>query len=441
MKLRRIIPSLTFALILAGGAIAALVIPHPEFSNIESRDLALPPKFVADGKINPSFFAELTTYYTDAFPLREQFVKASRRVNKAYEYTPIKDSISGVIFIDRIEHRPQDAATDDDIDDYVEPPTGSDTTLPAATYTPPPEPNVDKMSSRAIVGDRAFELYKYEPYRTAKFAENANKVAEIAGIPTYVVIPPTASELYLPQNIRDKENNQAQMYEYLGTAIDKAVFIDLREEYERDKDKYIYFRSDHHWTADGAYLAYAGFMRATGAAPTLRTTLTSGIRYGFLGSLYRAIADMPASELMENNPDYVRFYYPKHESSVISYKNEEMRGGTEMQLVNPEFNKTTNLYEIFLGGDSPLLHIQNPPDDTNGKTLIIIRDSYGHAFLPFIANDYTDIYVLEPRYFTSFDLSALIKNVNADELLLLNYAFPATSDYWQDWNTELEKFR
>ena len=38
-----------------------------------------------------------------------------------------------------------------------------------------------------------------------------------------------------------------------------ADVIDMRDDYRANKDQYLYFKTDHHWTPDGAYRAYQQF--------------------------------------------------------------------------------------------------------------------------------------------------------------------------------------
>lgn len=69
-------------------------------------------------------------------------------------------------------------------------------------------------------------------------------------------------------------------------------------------------------------------------------------------------------------------------------------------LAKLEDKKSLDNYDIFLSGACPLLKINNP-DQTNGKTLILFRDSYGSSIAPLFVEYYTDIYVVDLRYMDS----------------------------------------
>jgi hypothetical protein len=75
----------------------------------------------------------------------------------------------------------------------------------------------------------------------------------------------------------------------------------------------------------------------------------------------------------------------------------------------------------------------------NGRSIIVVRDSYGHAFLPFLANNYEHVYAVEPRYFEQFPLASFIADHKIDELLIMNHSLLATGKYWMNWIPELEK--
>lgn len=40
--------------------------------------------------------------------------------------------------------------------------------------------------------------------------------------------------------------------------------VDIFDTLKEHNDEYIYFRSDHHWTADGAFYAYEEFCKTKG---------------------------------------------------------------------------------------------------------------------------------------------------------------------------------
>jgi len=233
------------------------------------------------------------------------------------------------------------------------------------------------------------------------------------------------------------QNEQKPAFNLLAATLKTAVLVDTYAAFEAEKDNYIYFRTDHHWTADGAYIAYREFAKTAGFTPVFRFVMKQGRLDGFLGSLYRQIYADRSSALLEQEPDFVQYYEPMYETEVINFKDADMKEGIKGAVLDPEGELGSNLYNVFFGGDMRLLYMHS--DVANGRSIIVVRDSYGHAFIPFLANNYEHVYAVEPRYFESFPLAQFIADHNIDELLFVNHSLLATSRYWMNWITELEK--
>jgi hypothetical protein len=441
----------TFSAFLAVVGLCAAFSPGGGFSDIENRELAPFPAIVENGEINGEFIGDFTDYYNDAFPMRDAILRINRKIDAALTLNPFPGG-DDIAFIETVPQTQADPAPEsapapeqtpaqDDAPTPAATPAATPSATPGPTPTPEPTPvrDADPSSGIVIVGDRAFELFNYDETRARRYAEAVESMAVKCGVPTYVVMPPSPSELYLPDKYKNEENSQNRMFEYLEGALNTACFVDLRDEFEAARGNYIYFRTDHHWTADGAYIAYAKFMKTAGNASTLRSLLDSGTAEGFLGSLYKSIAQNAKSDDIGKSPDSVKYYFTRSAPEVMNYTNAGMTDGQAREVLITDYKETTNLYNIFWGGDTQLLHIHNGGEDTNGKSVAVVRDSYGHAFLPFLANDYADIYAIEPRSFASFPLSDFIAEHEIDELLFLNYSISATSKYWQNWAAELEK--
>ena len=323
----------------------------------------------------------------------------------------------------------------------TEPATAATAATEQATAATEPGDNYEANESTgvSIVNGQAFEIYVFSESRTLAYARTVDAIAERCGVPTYVVIPPSASELFLPEKYRTAQNEQRPAFELLKLALKNATFVDSYDEFKREKDNYLYFRTDHHWTADGAFLAYVEFAKAAGVSPIYKFGMEKGRLDGFLGSLYRQIYKDRNSALLEKEPDYVRYYKPIYETEVINFKDEKMKEGIPGVVLKPDVDIGANLYNVFFGGDMRLLYMHSAVG--NGRSIMVVRDSYGHAFIPFLANNYEYIYAVEPRYFETFPLADFISDHGIDELLFVNHSLLATGKYWMDWIAELDKLK
>ena len=52
------------------------------------------------------------------------------------------------------------------------------------------------------------------------------------------------------------EYNDGEIIDDIKNRAENAEFIDIRDTLTENKDKQIYYKTDHHWTGYGAYLAY-----------------------------------------------------------------------------------------------------------------------------------------------------------------------------------------
>jgi hypothetical protein len=82
-------------------------------------------------------------------------------------------------------------------------------------------------------------------------------------------------------------------------------------------------------------------------------------------------------------------------------------------------------YRVFISGDRPLGIIKTEVE--NGKKLLVIKDSYGNAMVPFLLPHYQEIFVIDPRQYNK-NVFTLIKENGIQEVLFLNYV-PILSEY------------
>jgi hypothetical protein len=328
------------------------------------------------------------------------------------------------------------------------PPANPAIPIPIATYdTDSPEEESEAQITKnnlLIMKDRLAEAYSISLRNINEYANAANKLYEECGKPeTYVILPPCAAQLYLPDKYRNEQNNQYIAFDLLREKLDGPQYVDLERSYEKHKDEYIYFNTDHHWTALGAYYAYEALAEAMGAKPTrLGEYAETGSIGGFQGSLHRALAAYPQYESLKDASDTIEYYVPKNKAEVTAYMSAEMTGGEQRKLFCPERSpEGAASYDIFMGGDIVLGHIRS--EIGNGRSIAVVRDSYGHAFLPFLVDNFEHIYSIEPRYFNkttnTLALGDFFRDKNIDVLLFVSYSLTATGSHWLTWGHELLK--
>ena len=75
-------------------------------------------------------------------------------------------------------------------------------------------------------------------------------------------------------------------------------------------------------------------------------------------------------------------------------------------------------YSTFIASDNPYTVIENK-SLTDGSACIVVKESFGNAFVPFLVDHYQTIYVVDYRYWTG-SVSELEEKKQVSDVLFLN---------------------
>ena len=87
--------------------------------------------------------------------------------------------------------------------------------------------------------------------------------------------------------------------------------------------------------------------------------------------------------------------------------------------------KQKDKYTVFLGGNNPYVKIHT--SIKNGKTLLVMKDSFAHCMVPFLTNHYEKIILLDYRYFNK-STKRLMKEEKVTDILILYNVYNFISD-------------
>ena len=167
----------------------------------------------------------------------------------------------------------------------------------------------------------------------------------------------------------------------MGAAMDGYRLVDLREPFAAAcADEQLYYRTDHHWTTMGAYLAYDCIMQGNGAYEGELQKVSNS----FLGTTYSKTLDSAAV------PDEV-YIAPVSDSLAVT------ADGKNIEVYDMSKLDTKDKYTVFFGGNRAMMLIKGGAQ--NGKTLLVIKDSFANSLVPFLTADYENILMLDLRYF------------------------------------------
>ena len=324
--------------------------------------------------------------------------------------------------------------------DDTTPPATGDTTDPGNTDDPnggdgdntPVDPaptyqrielNGDEQQYDAVyrVGDTGYEMYSYVDSTAKKYADNVNAVADaLAGKANVYMLPiPLSSGVSLPDDLYGKDifaDQKAAEQKIIGYMNGNVKSVALYDALLAHRTEYIYFRTDHHWTATGAYYAYEQFCKAKGITPTPISSYRVDEYDGFLGTFYR---DSSQNATMGANPDKVVAYHPLSTEATLDYGDSENASLTRGKIIYDESDAPASLkYGAFITGDNAYSIINNP-DVTNGSSCIVVKESFGNAFVPFLTDHYQTIYVLDYRYWKG-SISQFAQSKGVQDVLFVN---------------------
>lgn len=270
------------------------------------------------------------------------------------------------------------------------------------------------------VGDTGYEMYTYVESTAKKYADNINAIADaVAGTATVYMLPaPLSSGITLPDALYGKDifsDQKAAEDGIIGFMNDKVVSVPLNKAMMAHRGEYIYFRTDHHWTATGAYYAYAEFCKAAGKTPTPLESYETEEFPGFLGTFYR---DTNESSHLGDNPDTVVAYHPLSTDATLDYTDKNGQVIRWPIIYDQSSAPASYKYGTFVGGDQPYTIIKNPAL-TDGSSCVVVKESFGNAFVPFLVDHYETVHVIDYRYWEG-SVSDFVKTNGVDDVLFVN---------------------
>ena len=316
-------------------------------------------------------------------------------------------------------------------------PAGEEPTEPQPEADPeidtPDESDASYAGSVVVVGDRAMEIPTRLDDIITSYAAAVGNLAKALGpdVRTISLVTPNGGEFYSPESLHTGEHSQKDMIDFCYGQMDSGIVtVDAYAKLRAHTDEYIYFRTDHHWTQLGAYYAYTAFCEAAGFDAVPLEQFQTGRYDTFLGSMYTFTKGYPQSDVLKQHPDYLDYYLPIADTHARYYADGSLENGTPVSVVYTQLDESvSNKYLCFIGGDTPVCIVES---DVQGPTCIVLKESYGNAFVPFLTSHYGRIIVIDPREFNqegkpTLDLAAFAADQGVDDLIVINYPYMINS--------------
>lgn len=277
-----------------------------------------------------------------------------------------------------------------------------------------------------VVDNTIMEMFIRNEEQEANYAKAVNTFAQNLpeNIKIFSMIIPTQLEFREPmyKNLQDSQESAIKSIdEKLDTRITPVDAYGILADHS---DEYIYFRTDHHWTQLGAYYDYLQFMITEGGNAVNKEDFEKNKINGVLGYLYDQ-SDVPE---IASNPDTIEWYDIDPQSHITTTMYNTDANGEFYQYNGTMYDRTKANYQFFFSSDHPVVEMVNN-DIPDGKTIVVVKDSYTNVFAPWLIKSYGKVILVDPRIYTE-KFSKITERYDVDEVLVANYIFTTNfNDY------------
>jgi len=282
-----------------------------------------------------------------------------------------------------------------------------------------------KENGLFIFGDAVYTGGYYSDANAKYYAQTAAYYKSLFGENTrmnLVVAPVSAVTIDNPEVKKKITNQESALQKMEAHCSDSVNFVNTYNSIYSHRDEYLYFRSDHHWTARGAYYAYTAFAESVGLTPTpLDQFDYSIINDNYHGSMYAYTKD----ERVLAFKDMVEVFMPRKEMTMTV----TMPNGSTV-IYDSCIRTASANYVSFLAGDNPYTVI-NVPENPQDFNVLVLKDSFGNAFVPFLCEHYGNIIVVDTRY-TDMNVYEHLKDYGLSDIIFVNNIEAANSTAWSN---------
>ena len=236
-----------------------------------------------------------------------------------------------------------------------------------------------------------------------------------------VVVAPVSAMVIDNESVKARIPDQGKIMDDMAALADPSVnFVDTYSEMYAHRNEYLFFKSDHHWTARGAYYAYRAFAESRGLTPTALDDFDYKIiNDSYHGSMYSFTGDARVKNFTDTIEAFVT---RKKVTMTITGQN-----GATYSYDSPVV-ESNHTYVTFIAGDNPYTVI-NVPENPQDKNVLVLKDSFGNAFVPFLCEHFGNIIVVDTRY-TTMNVYEQLKDYGLTDIIFVNNVQAANSYAW-----------
>lgn len=447
------------------------------YSQEENRLLADMPQCSFENIISGKYGEDLEVFLLDHFPKRPFVIEQTNVIKDVMsiatyeEYLAVvkeaDDPLDDKNYVDNVDDllddllvdssRDDEQATTNDLNDESTNETTEDKTetgestieenVEIPEIVKKPDANIEEFSKYLgiymEVDGKKTELHSYTRDNVLAVTSVLNKYAKLlpeGGKLMFTVVPQSSRANKFVNS--SKNGSFYSTYDEVINAfsVDNVYAFDAAEILcpAIKNGEYVYFRTDMHWTPLGSYLVYKEMAIRAGKEPCdYENDFEHTTETPFLGTYYR---DNPTSYMKENADD-LELLMPK-----FSFEWRRIVAKYEYKLIDfLDYNARSNdRYTVYLGGPAgPWTYAES--DNGEKENCLVLTDSFGLGFMPFVVTDYKQVHYYDPRYFdenkAGGNLTELIEKYDIRDIyVVIGDLHSFTSDFiLEDALTQLGK--
>lgn len=337
--------------------IASLIKPDVKYSEEENRILSEFPELSKETIMNKKFMNGLESYTSDQFILRDFWIKMKVQTDLLMG----KRELNGV---------------------YL----GKDHYLMQI----PSKPDMENVKAN-LDAINTFSTNHPEIQMNAMIVPNA----------VYVM------KDYLPKGapVRDQGQDLKEIQKQL---VDTVGFIDVTKTLQQHVEEGMYYKTDHHWTSKASLYSFKAAAAQLGIENPIDHYTTYTVTDSFSGTL-------SSRSGYHKEEDQIEVYAP--EGIEVQYLvRDSDQNEKRPTIYAKEALKEKDKYQVFFGGNHAMVEIATANNTT--KRLLMFKDSYANSFVPFLLPYYSEIVMIDPRYYYD-NIETVITNKNITDVLFL----------------------
>ncbi|MCQ2419117.1 MAG: DHHW family protein [Clostridia bacterium] len=415
---------LVFALAFAVIIFFLLFFPRPTETKLENRKLAEWPKFSLKALFTGKYTGGIKEHYNDTAPYRDDLKGVGDEIRARFGFTS-KHTVKFSNGVRKVTEYQEESRTP------------KATSMPGAagrrmTEATERGEEANQKDFRGIDADGAWNngqltVYQDGHYRCmelfgggvgSSYAEALNYLHGVLGntVTIYSMPCPLACEFYLPKNYADCAANQSDCFDKTAEKLDDGIVsINVCPVLAKHTEENIYSRTDHHWQSLGAYYACRTFAETAGVPFADLSKYEKGSWSGYVGTMYAFSRDAN----LKNDPEEFVYYKPTCDYESYYY-DQQFNYSYNDDLFWDNIEDSSSYYLTYIHGDSNV--VKTVTNVRNGRRLLVVKDSYGNAQIPFYSSSFEQIIVVDMRYFER-NLITLIETMDITDVLFTCSSF------------------